>query len=154
MEQDLTLDQFFVSVERYYGVEYRDTMKAPLRALLDGLPPGYYQILFRHLRINVSADYKSVPDEKAIRECMKEIDEAYPEFRKESYNQQITHTRAQIEDDAGAIPAALGRQYITDIMAAFRNDEIRPVSEEGRDGDTRMTPYEYEQRWKKEHGIG
>ena len=152
MERDLTLAQFFHSVEEYYGVKYRESMKAPLTALLSNLPRGYYQILFRYLRMNVSADYKSVPDEKAIRECMKEVDDAYPEFRKTSYN-RISHTRAQITDEAGTIPAELGRQYIDDIMAAFRKDEIRPVTQEPRDDDTRMTPYEFEQRWKEEHGI-
>lgn len=140
-------------VEDYYGAKYRKTMRGAIEKRLSNVPEGYLPVLFRHLRLNVSAGYEKVPDEKAVCESMAEVDEAYPEFWKQSYNQQITHTRAQIEDDAGAIPAALGRQYITDIMAAFRNDEIRPVSEDEREGDTRMTPYEYEQQWKEEHGI-
>ena len=146
------LQSFFELVQDYYGVQYRKAMKGALTKLLQNLPHGYLPILFRHLRMNVSADYGHAPDEKAVRESMKEVDDAYPEFRKTSHN-RISHTRAQITDEAGTIPAALGRQYIDDIMAAFRNDEIRPLTQEPRNDDTRMTPYEFEQRWKEEHGI-
>lgn len=146
------LQKFYKNIEEYYGVAYRPTMKKALNKILSNVPGDYLRELFKYIRMSISADYKSVPDEKAIRECMREVDEAYPEFRATSHN-RISHTRAQITDEAGTIPAALGRQYIDDIMAAFRNDEIRPVTQEPRDDDTRMTPYDFEQQWKKEHGV-
>lgn len=146
------LQSFFELVQDYYGVQYRKAMKGALTKLLQNVPHGYLPVLFRHLRMNVSADYNHAPDEKAVRESMREVDDAYPEFRKTSHN-RISHTRAQITDEAGTIPAALGRKYIEDILRAFNNDEIRPVDQETESDDTRMTPYEFEQRWKKEHGI-
>lgn len=147
------LQEFFRLVEDYYGVSYRKTMKGAIEKLLRNVPHGYLPVLFRYLRMNVSADYSHAPDEKAIRECMAEVDEAYPEFRVAAHN-QIPRTFAQISDDAGAIPAELGRQYITDILTAFREDRIRPMNDVVCRGDNvRMTPYEFEQQWKEAHGI-
>jgi hypothetical protein len=116
----VTTKEFVSVLEDYYGAPYRPSVKIAIFETVNGLSGKYLSVLYKMLRMGHSNQYKQPPDELAIRKIMSEVDEAYPEFRANSYNQQLEQARLMIGDDADQIPRAANCAYIEHIHERMR----------------------------------
>jgi hypothetical protein len=70
-------------VEDYYRDSYPVSMRAKVAEILPDRSE-HLRALFGVLIHDVSAQYRTVPDVRAVEAALREVDEAYPELRAES----------------------------------------------------------------------
>ena len=140
-----TKKQFIRQIQAYYRDEYPAVMAADVIKLLPAdreMLSALYQILIRRN----PAKYKTVPDVAAFDESIRELYDAYPEYRQ---GVRYTHPVAQLEDGSG-IPVEVGEEYVTDLLAAFRDDRLKTGVDPD---DPRPTPEEFERKWLRERAF-
>ena len=110
-------------VQDYYRDQYPRSMQAKVAEIL---PRGQAALkaLFDVLILNVSAQYRTVPDVAAIRTALQEVREGYPELS------QPIAPAGLIEDRHGGIPIEVLHEYgahiarlMTEGDDTWRSDE-------------------------------
>jgi hypothetical protein len=141
-------DRFVKMLEGYYRDEYPGVMLAEVARIIPAdreMLSALYQIVIRRN----PAKYKSVPDVAAIEEALRELYDAYPEYRS---GVRYTPPTAQL-DDGGGIPAEVGDEYVEDLMQAFYAGELRTADDRSNPDDHRPTPEEFQQQWLHKRGY-
>ena len=120
-------------VEDYYRDTYPRSMRAKVAEIL---PHGQAALkaLFDVLILNVSAQYRTVPDVVAIRTALQEVREGYPELSQPVQNVPLL-------TDAGGIPIEHLHEYgehLAELMAA---------------GDDRWKQEDYHMVWLSQRGV-
>lgn len=146
--------RFIADIEEYYG-KYSPKVRLGVLSVLHSQGNWFSADLLDRIYDAVTDSFSpkwgKVPSKIEIREALENVPPAPLTPRISQANAQ------QIADDAGAIPAEYGRQYISDIMAALRSGEIRPDGSPAvfADGsvDSRPTATEFEQQWRERMGV-
>ena len=121
-------------VQDYYRDQYPRSMQAKVAEIL---PHGQAALkaLFETLILNVSAQYRTVPDVAAIRTALQEVREGYPELT------QPVAPAGLIEDKHGGIPIEVLHEYgqhLADMMIS---------------GDESWRTDGYHKRWLQARGF-
>lgn len=140
--------QFVADVEAYYG-KYPPKIKiGVLEALkINGRWASgvYLDRLYDALTDTFSPKWGKVPSKIEIREAM----DAMPPAPFTAI-QPVTSESQQITDDAGSIPGHYGEEFVRDILMAFRNGDLKTSDDPD---DERLTPIEFEQKWREKKGF-
>lgn len=94
-------EDFIAQAQDYFGAKYTKTQLSFVSQWAEQRTPRQLDLIFRYLVANDTTQFKALPSVARMREVWREVYEAYPELRIESYNQQRVAASRQVTDDAG-----------------------------------------------------